>query len=166
MFCSARLCGLSQGSPRVPCSEPRSALSCVCWACDFVCLGAELQGLQGCAAQRLWWGLPGAVHLHRAPGVCLPPPCPRERAFLPAASSLRLLCFLTWTNLLAFLSCFLGFQEISELSSYEVIIPQRLGRERREASNVSSVQVRGSIDPAGGWGRHLQGCFPACIVLL
>lgn len=163
MFCSARLCGLSQGSPRVPCSEPHSALSCVRRAWDFVCLGA---GLQGCAAQRLWWGLPGAVHLHRAPGVCLPPPCPRERAFLPAASSLRLLCFLTWTNLLAFLSCSLGFQEISELSSYEVIIPQRLGRERREASNVSSVQVRGSIDPAGGWGRHLQGCFPACIVLL
>ncbi|XP_035201077.1 disintegrin and metalloproteinase domain-containing protein 9 isoform X1 [Oxyura jamaicensis] len=35
---------------------------------------------------------------------------------------------------------FLSFQEISQLSSYEVIIPQRLGRERRQASNVSSVQ--------------------------
>ncbi|XP_042657406.1 disintegrin and metalloproteinase domain-containing protein 9 isoform X1 [Tyto alba] len=33
-----------------------------------------------------------------------------------------------------------GFQQVSLLSSYEVIIPQRLGRERREASNVSSVQ--------------------------
>ncbi|OXB75069.1 UNVERIFIED_CONTAM: hypothetical protein H355_015430 [Colinus virginianus] len=33
-----------------------------------------------------------------------------------------------------------GFQEISQLSSYEVIIPQKLGRERRETSNVSSTQ--------------------------
>ncbi|XP_054030905.1 disintegrin and metalloproteinase domain-containing protein 9 [Dryobates pubescens] len=33
-----------------------------------------------------------------------------------------------------------GFQEVSELASYEVVIPQRLGRERREASNVSSAQ--------------------------
>lgn len=57
---------------------------------------------------------------------------------------------------MAFLFCFLGFQEISLLSSYEVIIPQRLGRERREASDVSSVQVPGSIDPAGGWVRHLR----------
>ncbi|NXU58327.1 ADAM9 protein, partial [Turnix velox] len=32
------------------------------------------------------------------------------------------------------------FQQLSQLSSYDVIIPQRLGRERREASNVSSVQ--------------------------
>uniref|UniRef100_A0A663MKC9 ADAM metallopeptidase domain 9 n=1 Tax=Athene cunicularia TaxID=194338 RepID=A0A663MKC9_ATHCN len=32
------------------------------------------------------------------------------------------------------------FQQVSLLSSYEVVIPQRLGRERREASNVSSVQ--------------------------
>ncbi|XP_064031783.1 disintegrin and metalloproteinase domain-containing protein 9-like isoform X1 [Pogoniulus pusillus] len=33
-----------------------------------------------------------------------------------------------------------GFQEVSLLSSYEVVVPQRLGRERREASNVSSAQ--------------------------
>nr|XP_054506522.1 disintegrin and metalloproteinase domain-containing protein 9 [Agelaius phoeniceus] len=33
-----------------------------------------------------------------------------------------------------------GFQEISLLTSYEVVTPQRLGRERREASNSSSVQ--------------------------
>eukprot|EP00076_Gallus_gallus_P033012 XP_024998550.1 disintegrin and metalloproteinase domain-containing protein 9 isoform X1 [Gallus gallus] len=33
-----------------------------------------------------------------------------------------------------------GFQEISQLSSYEVIIPQKLGRERRETSNASSTQ--------------------------
>ncbi|NWU63110.1 ADAM9 protein, partial [Pterocles burchelli] len=32
------------------------------------------------------------------------------------------------------------FQQVSLLSSYEVVIPQRLGRERREASNVSSLQ--------------------------
>ncbi|XP_017687393.1 PREDICTED: disintegrin and metalloproteinase domain-containing protein 9-like [Lepidothrix coronata] len=33
-----------------------------------------------------------------------------------------------------------GFQQISLLSSYEVVTPQRLGRERREASNSSSEQ--------------------------
>ncbi|XP_071435262.1 disintegrin and metalloproteinase domain-containing protein 9-like [Pithys albifrons albifrons] len=33
-----------------------------------------------------------------------------------------------------------GFQQVSLLSSYEVVTPQRLGRERREASNSSSVQ--------------------------
>uniref|UniRef100_A0A674H586 ADAM metallopeptidase domain 9 n=1 Tax=Taeniopygia guttata TaxID=59729 RepID=A0A674H586_TAEGU len=33
-----------------------------------------------------------------------------------------------------------GFQEISLLTSYEVVTPQRLGRERREASNSSSIQ--------------------------
>ncbi|NXJ32488.1 ADAM9 protein, partial [Ciconia maguari] len=32
------------------------------------------------------------------------------------------------------------FQQVSLLSSYEVVIPQRLGRERREAPDVSSVQ--------------------------
>ncbi|NWW49512.1 ADAM9 protein, partial [Pedionomus torquatus] len=32
------------------------------------------------------------------------------------------------------------FQQVSQLSSYEVVTPQRLGRDRREASNVSSVQ--------------------------
>ncbi|NXY36336.1 ADAM9 protein, partial [Pomatorhinus ruficollis] len=32
------------------------------------------------------------------------------------------------------------FQEISLLTSYEVVTPQRLGRERREASNSSSIQ--------------------------
>ncbi|KAF4802448.1 hypothetical protein TURU_025529 [Turdus rufiventris] len=32
------------------------------------------------------------------------------------------------------------FQEISLLTSYQVVTPQRLGRERREASNSSSVQ--------------------------
>ncbi|XP_071585243.1 disintegrin and metalloproteinase domain-containing protein 9 [Heliangelus exortis] len=33
-----------------------------------------------------------------------------------------------------------GFQQVSLLSSYEVVIPQKLGRERREASSVSSAQ--------------------------
>uniref|UniRef100_A0A8B9P5C7 ADAM metallopeptidase domain 9 n=1 Tax=Apteryx owenii TaxID=8824 RepID=A0A8B9P5C7_APTOW len=53
------------------------------------------------------------------------------------------------SNLTAFLLCFLGFQQISLLSSYEVIIPQRLGRERREASSVSSVQVSYAIEIEG-----------------
>uniref|UniRef100_A0A8C3PMA3 ADAM metallopeptidase domain 9 n=1 Tax=Calidris pygmaea TaxID=425635 RepID=A0A8C3PMA3_9CHAR len=43
-----------------------------------------------------------------------------------------------------FLFRFPGFQQVSQLSSYEVVTPQRLGRERREASSVSSVQVLGS----------------------
>uniref|UniRef100_A0A803V1C3 Peptidase M12B propeptide domain-containing protein n=1 Tax=Ficedula albicollis TaxID=59894 RepID=A0A803V1C3_FICAL len=36
---------------------------------------------------------------------------------------------------------FPGFQDISLLTSYEVVTPQRLGRERREASSSSSIQV-------------------------
>uniref|UniRef100_A0A803XW62 ADAM metallopeptidase domain 9 n=1 Tax=Meleagris gallopavo TaxID=9103 RepID=A0A803XW62_MELGA len=39
--------------------------------------------------------------------------------------------------------------EVSQLSSYEVIIPQKLGRERRETSNVSSTQVSYAIEIEG-----------------
>lgn len=65
-------------------------------------------------------------------------------AFSSLCLILLVVCFFVQTNLVvAILFCFLGFQEISQLSSYEVIIPQKLGRERRETSNASSTQVLG-----------------------
>uniref|UniRef100_A0A8B9NZ79 ADAM metallopeptidase domain 9 n=1 Tax=Apteryx owenii TaxID=8824 RepID=A0A8B9NZ79_APTOW len=61
----------------------------------------------------------------------------------------RLGCCLVGMGFLRSAKVRVCFQQISLLSSYEVIIPQRLGRERREASSVSSVQVSYAIEIEG-----------------